>query len=78
VADTEDDDDPYCRPQTAVAATDDAVDDAADVCLPYHVISQWPGPLLGNLKRYPDCYAIFCYRLGGLGSNKGGEESYQR
>ncbi len=35
----EDDDEFYCRPQAAGAESDDAVDDADDVCLSYLIIS---------------------------------------
>ena len=74
----EDDDDPYCRPETAGAEPDDAVDDANDVCLSYFILSQWVGSLLGGFDQYQNCYAVFCYRVGRFGSNRGWEEGYQR
>ena len=71
VGTAEDDDVPYCRPQTTGSEPDDAVDDATDVCLSYLIISQWTGSLLGGLKCYQYCYAIFYYRVGRFGFSAG-------
>ena len=76
VADAEDDDGAHRRPQTAGTRQDDAVDDAHDVRLSYPAVSQRSGPLLGDFKRYPNCNAVFCFWLGGLGSDGGEEERH--
>ena len=47
------------------------MDDAADVCLSYLAVSQWSGSVLGGIKRYQDCHAIFCYRVGRLDASQG-------
>ena len=60
----EDDNYYQCRPKTTGPESDDAMDDAADVCLSYHVVPQRFGPLLGHFQYYSDSNAVFRYRVG--------------
>ncbi len=55
------------RPQAGSAEPDDAVDDAADVCLLYLTVPQWSGSLLGDIKCYHYCNSVLYDRLGSTG-----------
>ena len=67
----------HYRPQAAGAESDDAVDDATNVWLPQFIIPQRSGSLLGGIKCYQHCYAVFCYRLGSSGASLGYKAGYQ-
>ena len=72
VGTAEDGNPPDGRPQAATAESDDAVDDAHNVCLLLSIIPQWPGSLLGDFQYYYYWHAVFCYRLGRSGQVEGG------
>jgi hypothetical protein len=65
------------RPQTTDTEPADAVDDAVDVFLSFHTIPQWLGSLLGGVKSYQHCNAVFCYRMGGFDASKGCPSGYK-
>ncbi len=66
-----------CRPQATGTEPDDAVDDADDVLRLFAAIPQWLGSLLGSVKYYHHCNAVFCYRVGSSDAGNGYQESYQ-
>ena len=50
--------------KTTADSADDAMDDAADVCVLFLLISQWAGFVLGNFKPHGGCHTVFYYRFG--------------
>ena len=50
--------------KTTADSADDAMDDAADVCVLFLLISQWAGFVLGNFKPHGGCHTVFYYRVG--------------
>ena len=58
------DDLPQSGSETTADSADDAMDDAADVCVLFLLISQWAGFVLGNFKPHGGCHSVFYYRFG--------------
>ena len=50
--------------KTTADSADDAMDDAADVCVLFFLFSQWAGFVLGYFKPLGGCHSVFYYRFG--------------
>lgn len=67
--------------KTTADSADDAMDDAADVCVLFLLISQWAGFVLGNFKPHGGCHSVFYYRFGRTiasdGCSEGGTSAFR-
>ncbi len=61
------------RPLSEGTRANNADYDATDVHLPFIIIPQRTGSLLGGLKLNHYCHPVFCYRLGRAVAGKGQE-----
>jgi hypothetical protein len=72
VGDAKDDNAGFHRPQAAGTGSDNVNHDAIDVYLPFPIIPQRVGSLLGGIKPDHYWYAIFySWRLGWSAAGKG-------